>query len=139
MNKNNKMTNKPKFNSYWIYGAISLFFISTYFIGGDSTISTSKNITISSFESFLNKNQIKEVTVLNKNIAQVTLTKAALNSPDHKGANSTNFLGQKNINGPHYIFEIGNLELFQNKLELAESKGIPVSYTHLTLPTIYSV
>ena len=68
-----------------------------------------------------------------KNIAQVTLTKAALNSPDHKSANSTNFLGQKNINGPHYVFEIGNLELFQNKLELAESKGIPFNYNFKTV------
>ena len=48
-------------------------------------------------------------------MAQVTLQRDALNSPDHKSANSTNFLGQKNINGPHYVFEIGNLELFQNK------------------------
>ena len=47
MNKNNKTTNKPKFNSYWIYGLISVFFISTYFIGGDSSVSTSKNISIS--------------------------------------------------------------------------------------------
>ena len=133
MNKNNKTTNKPKFNSYWIYGLISVFFISTYFIGGDSSVSTSKNISISSFERFLNKGEIKEVTVVNKNIAQVTLNKNALNSPDHKNANSTNFLGQKNINGPHYIFEIGNLELFQNKLELAESKGIQFNYNFRTI------
>jgi len=42
-------------------------------------------------------------------------------------------LGQKNINGPHYIFEIGNLELFQNKLELAEQKGIQFSYNFKTI------
>ena len=93
-----------------------MFFISTYFIGGDNSVSASKNINISSFERFLTKGEIKEVTVVNKSIAQVTLKRDALNSPDHKNANSTNFLGQKNINGPHYVFEIGNLELFQNKL-----------------------
>jgi len=97
MNKNNKKINKPKFNSYWIYGLVSLFFISTYFIGGDSSVSASKNINITSFEKFLNKNQIKEVTVINKSIAQVTLNRDALNSPEHKNANSTNFLGQKKI------------------------------------------
>ena len=80
MNKNNKKINKPKFNSYWIYGLVSLFFISTYFIGGDSSVSASKNINITSFEKFLNKNQIKEVTVINKSIAQVTLNRDALNS-----------------------------------------------------------
>jgi len=132
--KNTKQpTNKPKFNSYWIYGLIILFFASTYFIGGDNNNSASKNINITSFERYLNKGEIKEVTVINKNIAQVTLQRDALNSPDHKKANSVNFLGQKNINGPHYVFEIGNLELFQNKLELAEKKGIQFSYNFKTI------
>ena len=71
--------------------------------------------------------------MVNKNLAQVTLQRDALNSPDHKNANSVNFLGQKNINGPHYIFEIGNLELFQNKLEQAEQKGIQFSYNFKTI------
>ena len=126
-------TNKPKLSSYWIYALVILFFASTYFIGGDSSTSVSKNINISSFERFLNKGEIKEVTVINKNLAQVTLQRDALNSPDHKNANSVNFLGQKNINGPHYVFEIGNLELFQNKLELAEEKGIQFSYNFKTI------
>ena len=132
--KNTKQpTNKPKLSSYWIYALVILFFASTYFIGGDSSTSISKNINISSFERFLNKGEIKEVTVINKNLAQVTLQRDALNSPDHKNANSVNFLGQKNINGPHYVFEIGNLELFQNKLELAEEKGIQFSYNFKTI------
>ena len=132
--KNTKLPNKkPKLSSYWIYGLIILFFASTYFIGGDTTSSASKNINISSFERFLNKGEIKEVTVVNKSMAQVTLQRDALNSPDHKNANSVNFLGQKNINGPHYIFEIGNLELFQNKLEEAEQKGIQFNYNFKTI------
>ena len=92
-----------------------------------------KNINITSFERFLNKGEIKEVTVINKNLAQVTLNRDALNSPDHKSANSTNFLGQKNLNGPHYVFEIGNLELFQNKLEDAEKNGIQFNYDFKTV------
>ena len=132
--KNTKQpTNRPKLSSYWIYALVILFFASTYFISGDSSTSVSKNINISSFERFLNKGEIKEVTVINKNLAQVTLQRDALNSPDHKNANSVNFLGQKNINGPHYVFEIGDLELFQNKLELAEEKGIQFSYNFKTI------
>ena len=131
MNKNS--IKKPKFNTYWIYSLIVLFFVSTYFIGGNETNTTSKNINITSFERFLNKGEIKEVTVINKNLAQVTLNRDALNSPDHKSANSTNFLGQKNLNGPHYVFEIGNLELFQNKLEDAEKNGIQFNYNFKTV------
>ena len=131
MNKNS--IKKPKFNTYWIYSLIVLFFVSTYFIGGNETNTTSKNINITSFERFLNKGEIKEVTVINKNLAQVTLNRDALNSPDHKSAKSTNFLGQKNLNGPHYVFEIGNLELFQNKLEEAEKNGIQFNYDFKTV------
>ena len=133
MNKNKNSIKKPKFNTYWIYSLIVLFFVSTYFIGGNETNTTSKNINITSFERFLNKGEIKEVTVINKNLAQVTLNRDALNSPDHKSANSTNFLGQKNLNGPHYVFEIGNLELFQNKLEEAEKNGIQFNYDFKTV------
>ena len=133
MNKNKNLKNKPKFNTYWIYSLIVIFFISTYFIGGNEATNTSKNINITSFERFLNKGEIKNVTVINKNLAQVTLQRDALNSPDHKIANSTNILGQKNINGPHYVFEIGNLELFQNKLEDAEKKGIQFNYDFKTV------
>jgi len=133
MNKNKNTMKSPKFNTYWIYAMIVLFFASTYFIGGNETSNSSKKINISSFERFLNKGEIKGVTVINKNIAQVTLNRDALNSPDHKNANSTNFLGQKNLNGPHYVFEIGNLELFQNKLEEAEKKGIQFNYDFKTV------
>ena len=133
MNMNKNPIKKPKFNTYWIYSLVVLFFVSTYFLGGSETANSSKSINISSFERFLNKGEIKEVTVINKNLAQVTLNRDALNSPDHKNANSTNFLGQKNLNGPHYVFEIGDLELFQNKLEQAEEKGIQFNYDFKTI------
>ena len=133
MNMNKNPIKKPKFNTYWIYSLVVLFFVSTYFLGGSETVNSSKSINISSFERFLNKGEIKEVTVINKNLAQVTLNRDALNSPDHKNANSTNFLGQKNLNGPHYVFEIGDLELFQNKLEQAEEKGIQFNYDFKTI------
>ena len=133
MNKKKNTMKTPKFNTYWIYAMIVLFFASTYFIGGNETSNSANKINISSFERFLNKGEVKGVTVVNKNIAQVTLNRDALNSPDHKSANSTNFLGQKNLNGPHYVFEIGNLELFQNKLEEAEKKGIQFNYDFKTI------
>jgi cell division protease FtsH len=42
-------------------------------------------------------------------------------------------LDKKNLNGPHYVFEIGNLELFQNKLEDAEKNGIQFNYDFKTV------
>ena len=101
--KNTKQpTNKPKLSSYWIYALVVLFFASTYFIGGDSSTSVSKNINISSFERFLNKGEIKEVTVINKNLAQVTLQRDALNAT---GAIGIGMLGLREVH-------IQNLILF---------------------------
>ena len=128
MKNNKQLINKSKIIYYWIFVFVISFFAITYYVVANN--STSKIIDIS---SFLNKGEIKEVTVINKNLAQVTLNRDALNSPDHKSANSTNFLGQKNLNGPHYVFEIGNLELFQNKLEQAKANGVEFNYYFKTV------
>ena len=46
---------------------------------------------------------------------------------------STDFLGRSNSKGPHYQFEVGNLEIFQTKLEEAKSKGMLSLTTTLKL------
>ena len=44
-----------------------------------------------------------------------------------------NFLSQDNNKGPHYQFEVGNLELFQRKLEKAENNDIVFNYEFVTI------
>ena len=51
----------------------------------------------------------------------------------HSGTKTKNLFGQENIKGPHYQFEVGNLELFQRKLEKAESNGITFRYDFTTI------
>ena len=51
----------------------------------------------------------------------------------HKDVSQNNFLGQRNTSGPHYNFEVGDLELFQRKLENAESNGILFDYDFRTV------
>ena len=58
MNMNKNPIKKPKFNTYWIYSLVVLFFVSTYFLGGSEASSSSKSINITSFERFLNKGEI---------------------------------------------------------------------------------
>ena len=50
MNKNS--IKKPKFNTYWIYSLIVLFFVSTYFIGGNETNTTSKILILPALKDF---------------------------------------------------------------------------------------
>ena len=42
-------------------------------------------------------------------------------------------MGRSNAKGPHYQFEVGNLEIFQTKLEEAKSKGAEFDYDFKTV------
>lgn len=64
---NNKQSNnqqkpfKPKFNFYWIYMAVALFFIASYFLNEDTQVS--REIPISKFYVVLNDNCTKKITI----------------------------------------------------------------------------
>ena len=133
MDKKKKNINQPKNNTYWMYGLIiSIFNIFSY-IGNGDNFSTTKQINISTFEKYLNASEVSKVTIINKTLAEVTLTENALLNEIHRDVSKTNLIGQRNTLGPHYTFEVGDLELFQRKLELAESKGIIFNYEFKTI------
>ena len=123
---------KPKFNTYWVYGLVIVGLLAVSLIG-DSSSQTLKKTNISEFERFLNDGDVMEVVVYNKNLAKVSLTEKALEKSIHTGTKTKNLFGQENIKGPHYQFEVGNLELFQRKLEKAESNGITFRYDFTTI------
>tara|TARA_B100001248_G_scaffold50065_1_gene32327 strand:+ start:1412 stop:3340 length:1929 start_codon:yes stop_codon:yes gene_type:complete len=131
--KEKKPNNKPAFNNYWIYGALIVFFIAVNFIGVGSNNPSNNQINPSTFEKFLNNGDLSRIVVINKNKAQVTLTNEAFLSPKHNDINKPDFFGRSNSKGPHYEFEIGNLELFQKKLEAAANEGIIFSYEFKTI------
>ena len=133
MAKKEKTPNKKtNLSSYWLYGLIAVFFISmSYFNNGG--LSSDQRINISKFERFLNDDEVERVLVINKSLAQVTIKDDALQTSKHKKARSTDFLGRSNSGGPHYEFEVGNLEIFQTKLEEAKSNGIAFDYDFKTV------
>ncbi|MGC6403482.1 MAG: ATP-dependent zinc metalloprotease FtsH [Flavobacteriaceae bacterium] len=131
--ENQKKNTPPKFNAYWIYGIIITLLLGMSLFGGDSGFQNVQKTNISAFERYLNDGDISEVIVINKNLAQITLTPEALNKPVHEGTRATNFLGQENLKGPHYQFEVGNLELFQLKLEKAEKNNVAFRYEFRTI------
>ena len=131
--KEEKKSNQPKFNIYWIYGAIIFVLLGLSLFGGNDWQTTSKT-NISNFEKFLNAGDVSEVIVIrNKSSVRVTLSKEALNKPEHKVLLTKNILGQENIKGPHYQFEVGSLELFEEKLEKARSNGIVFRLEFITI------
>ena len=123
---------KPKFNTYWVYGLAIVGLLAVSLLG-DSSSQKLKKTNISEFERFLNNGDVMEVVVYNKNLAKVSLTEKALEKSIHLGTKTKNIFGQENTKGPHYQFEVGNLELFQRKLEKAESNGITFRYDFTTI------
>ncbi len=128
---NNK--NKLKFSPYWVYAIIITILLGMSMFGGDGSWQSISKTNISDFERYLNLGDIEQVIVVNQKLAKVTLNSYGLEKSVHKDVKSTNILGQENTGGPHYEFEVGNLELFQRKLEQAEDKGIQFRYEFLTV------
>ena len=123
----------PKFNVYWIYGAIIFVLLGLSLFGGNDWQSMSKT-NIYNFEKFLNAGDVSEVIIIrNKSSVRVVLTPEALSKTEHKGVISKNILGQENARGPHYQFEVGSLELFEEKLEKARKDGIPFRLEFITV------
>ena len=133
MAKKEKTPNKKSnISAYWLYGLIAVFFISMSYFNNDG-MTNDQRINISTFERFLNDDEVERVLVINKSLAQVTIKDDALQTSKHKSARSTDFLGRSNAKGPHYQFEVGNLEIFQTKLEEAKSNGIEFDYDFKTV------
>ena len=131
---NKKKNNKSKINIYWFYASIVFFIISIGLLGGDSGIQNIQQTDISSFENYLKNGDIEKVAIINQRYARITLNENALEKDIHRGVKSKNFLGQENIAGPHYQFEIGTPELFERKLqEIRDTENLNFSTEFVTM------
>ena len=113
---NENKSNNFKLSPWWLYGTLIVIFLAIEFLGG-SGFQESAKLSSSKFNEYLENGQVEKVIVYNKVEAEVYLTKAALKDKSQKKV-AKDLLGRAN-KGPHYTFEIGNDELFQNKLEKA--------------------
>ena len=131
---NKKKNNKSKINIYWFYASVVFFILSIGLLGGDSGLQNTQPTDISTFESYLRNGDISKVAIINQRYARVTLNENALDKDIHKSAKAKNFLGQDNLAGPHYQFEIGTPELFDTKLqEIRDSENLNFSIEFTTM------
>ena len=132
--KEDKKPQAPKFNIYWLYGAIIFALLGMSLFGGSDSWQSVTKTNISNFEKYLNAGDVSEVVVIrNKSSVRVTLNEEALGKSEHQAANSKNMFGQDNSRGPHYQFEVGSLELFEEKLEKAREQGIVFRLEFITV------
>ena len=129
-NENKPNPNKIKVSPWLIYGAIIVVFLFISYATGGSSFQELAKTSSSKFNTFLEHGDIQKVIVYNKTEAEVYLTSQALKLPIHKAV-SKDLLNRPNTKGPHYIFDIGNDEIFQKKLETAVAEGKLKDYNFL--------
>jgi cell division protease FtsH len=117
---NDKKPSNFKINPWWIYGTLIILFFGLNFLSG-AAFQESAKISASKFNEYLEKGQVEKVIIYNKTEAEAFLTKDALKDKAHKKV-AKDIIGNQN-KGPHYTFEIGNDEVFQNKIEKAKLDG----------------
>ena len=117
---NDKKPTTSKFSPWIIYGIVFSIFIGlTYFKG--SNFSNPTKISASKFDELLNGGKIEKVNVFDKTEGEAYLTQGALKEKQFE-KNSKDVSGKLN-KGPHFTFDIGNDEIFQNKLAKASADG----------------
>ncbi len=129
-NDNKPNPNKIKINPWIIYGGILLLFFFISYVTGGSSFQEVAKTSSSKFNTYLENGDIQKVIVYNKTEAEVYLTAEALKLPSHKAV-AKDMLNRPNTKGPHYIFDIGNDEIFQKKLETAVAEGKLKDYNFL--------
>ncbi len=122
---NEKKPTNFKISPWWIYAGLIILFFALNFIGGSSFQDATK-ISSSKFNEYLDKGEIEKVIVYNKTEGEAYLTAVALKEKAHNKV-AKDMLGNAN-KGPHYSFDIGNDEVFQNKIEKAKQTGVLKDY-----------
>ncbi len=128
--ENNSSPNKFRLNPWMLSIAILGFFILLNIFTGGGSFAETRELSTSKFNQYLEKGMIDKVIVYNKLEADVFLTAEALKLKENEKVQK-NLIGEVN-KGPHYrLINIGNDEIFQNKLEAAKSEGKLAEYNFL--------
>ncbi len=108
-----KSNNKMKFNIYWIYLLIGIFFIGVQFSNNSSNGKKTNWQNVK--ENMIKNNDIEKIVIINREKANVYVKQEAIKSKDvYKNINKNPIGGE--IRGPHYYFIIGSVENFENEI-----------------------
>ncbi|RAJ13475.1 ATP-dependent zinc metalloprotease FtsH [Olleya aquimaris] len=127
----NTVPKKPKFNPYWIYGGIIIFFIALQIFGSGS--GSADKTSPSQFFEYLRDGDVEKVDIVNEITAKVYLTKEAQEKEIHKNSKPTSIF-PSTTRLPNYSFQFGDLALFQESIneinkELGKDKAVQVTFS----------
>ena len=127
---NNDKKQPPKFNIYWIYGIIAISFIAITFWNSGGQM---QEITWQRFErEMLQNRDVAKITIVNKERAEIYIKRDALDNPRYEDITGKGF-AEGAPAGPHYFFNIGSVEIFNEELDNAQEdipkqERVPVAY-----------
>ncbi len=117
--KDGKPSGKPKFNAYWIYGAVAVSILGFQLIFSGSGI---EEITWQRLEREMIKSRdVEKIVVVNKEKAEIYIKPDLLSSDRYSDVDSHGFGGIPN-NGPHYSYTIPSVEVFSASIDEAQKK-----------------
>lgn len=117
--KDGKPSGKPKFNAYWIYGAVAVSILGFQLMFSGSGI---EEISWQRLEREMIKNRdVEKIVVVNKEKAEIYIKPDLLSSDRYSDVDSHGFGGIPS-NGPHYSYTIPSVEVFNANIEEAQKK-----------------
>jgi len=119
---------KKPFNFYWIYAIIGVVLISLNLFNFSGNMT---GISLPEFEEMIKDGEVKRVVIYNKQLAEVFLTESALSNEEHSKRIKQPLISGAENTGPHYKFDIGPSESFQEKLDVW-SKEYSFTYDYKT-------
>lgn len=113
--------NKPKFNIYWVYILIGLSFFAIQFLSFSSRPLKTDYTTFE--KDMMLQGDVKKVVVIsNQQKVEVYIKEDRLNKPKYKALSEKGFMNSVSKSGPHYYFNIGSTEGFEEQFNKANEK-----------------
>ena len=104
-----------KFNFYWVYVMIAVAFIAMTFapeLGQDMRTLDNRD-----FEELVESQDVKKIVVVNEQVAEIYIKQDALKEKEDYEDVRNQLFGNGVNPGPHYFYEIGDLQNFENELD----------------------
>jgi ATP-dependent metalloprotease FtsH len=108
--KNGDKTQKPKFNTNWIFAIIAISILAFQFLFNGKS---ADKVDTGKLKDMLEKHDIAKIVVINKDFAEIYLTDVAIESGRYpKATKSGNGMGL-NVQKPNFIYNIGDQSRFE--------------------------
>ncbi len=129
MSEKKKNTSNFNLGSNWIYIVLILFLIGMTFFGRSSGFTEGKDLNSSTFTEILNKDDIKEIVILNNTRAEIYIKEKSIEGNEEYSKKAKNPFYRKG--SALYEYNFGDLQNFENKLDAAKAKhGLSFNYAY---------